>query len=104
MTIILNTDKNIEGHERLESYVKDTVNAELERFNDYVTRIEVHLSDENGDKEGGDDKKCVLEARIKGKQPIAVTSHDDAVERALYSAIEKMQTSLDKIKSKAANH
>ena len=104
MTIILNTDKNIEGHERLENYVKDTISAELERFNDYVTRIEVHLSDENGDKEGGDDKKRVLEARVKGKQPIAVTSHDDAVERALYSAIEKMQTSLDKMKSKASDH
>ncbi len=104
MTIILNTDKNIKGHERLENYVRETITEELERFNDYVTRIEVHLSDENGEKEGGDDKKCILEARVKGKQPIAVTSHDDTVEKALYKAIEKLHASLAKMKSKANEH
>ena len=104
MTIILNTDKHIDGHERLENYVKETIAEELERFNDYVTRIEVHLSDENGEKEGNNDKKCILEARVKGKQPIAVTSHDNAVERALYSAIEKLRASLAKMKDKANEH
>ena len=50
MTIILNTDKNISGNERLDNYVNTTIKEELSRFEDYVTRIEVHLSDENGAK------------------------------------------------------
>ena len=104
MTIQLNTDKNIEGSERLTNYINDTISEELSRFNDYITRIEVHLSDENGAKEGANDKKCVLEARIKNKQPIAATSNADTVEKALSDSLSKIKAAVGKVKSKSADH
>lgn len=58
MKILLNTDKNIKGTETLETAVNDRINYELKRFADKITRIEVHLSDENAHKGGPDDIQC----------------------------------------------
>ncbi len=33
--------------------------------------MEVHRSDENGSKSGQNDKRCVTEARLEGRQPVA---------------------------------
>ena len=57
----------------------------MSRISDHITRVEVHLSDENGDKDGQNDMRCMMEARLEGRQPIAVTHQaatlDEAVER-----------------------
>lgn len=100
MNIQLNTDKNIKGHERLATYVTATIESELARFSDHITRIEAHLSDENGRKEGPNDKRCMLEVRLEKRQPFAVTSHADTVEKALNDAIAKARASMSKIDSK----
>jgi hypothetical protein len=47
----------------------------LARFK--VTRLEVHLADENSDKFGINDKRCLIEARPVNMQPVAVTNHAD---------------------------
>lgn len=94
MNIQLNTDKNIEGHERLEHYIDGLVKDKMARFDSYLTRIEVHLSDENADKDSPDDKKCVLEARPKNMQPIVVTSYADTIEKAINTAIGKLKKAL----------
>jgi ribosome-associated translation inhibitor RaiA len=94
MTIQINTDKNITSNARLEKYIQETISDELSRFSDYITRIEVHLADENGKKEGGNDKRCMIEARLKNKQPIAVTSHASAVEKAVNEALSKLKSAI----------
>ena len=45
MIIQINTDKNIAGDERLESYLNTIIKDELSHFSDNITRIEVHLAD-----------------------------------------------------------
>ena len=45
MLIQLNTDKNIDGNARLESYLNTLIKDELERFNEHMTRIEVQRAD-----------------------------------------------------------
>ena len=50
MKVQINTDKNIEGSERLESYFSTEITRVLSRFDDKVTRIEVHFGDENSAK------------------------------------------------------
>ena len=62
MLIQINTDKNIEGHSRMNEFFSEEIKKELARFDDKITRIEVHLGDENGDKFGKHDKKCMIEA------------------------------------------
>ncbi len=104
MKIQFNTDRNIPGNERLEAYVNSLITDDLERFSDNITRIEVHLSDENGGKEGQNDKRCMLEARIENMQPIAVTSHADTIEAALSDALSKLKSKLETIFGNLIKH
>ena len=104
MEIQFNTDKNIEGKERLENYVKGLITSSLKRFEDRVTRIEVFLSDENSHKESKLDKKCVLEARPNGLKPIAVTCQEDTIEKAINGLIDKMKASLTKVVDRLQSH
>jgi len=73
---------------------------ELERFGEVITRLEVHLSDENGAKTGLKDKRCLLEARQEGKQPIAVTELAETYDMAVAGAVEKMKASLSSIQGR----
>ncbi|MFZ1799097.1 MAG: hypothetical protein WAU24_04475, partial [Chitinophagaceae bacterium] len=67
MTIQINTDKNVQVHEAFETQLDDLLSEELSRFSEHITRLEVHLSDENGNKKGQDDKRCMIEARLEGR-------------------------------------
>jgi ribosome-associated translation inhibitor RaiA len=104
MLVQINTDKNIEGHKRMNDFFEEEVKKDLGRFDDLVTRVEVHLEDENGDKAGKNDKKCVIEARIEKKNPIAVTSHGDTPEKAFYEALHKLKRTLTTEKEKIKAH
>ena len=71
MIIQVNTDSSIEGKRELAQQIETSVGNSLERFGGQVTRVEVHLSDDNSDKKfGTKDKRCLLEARLAGLQPI----------------------------------
>ena len=104
MTIQFNTDNNIKGTEALREPLINLISEELSRFNSHITRIEVHLSDENGNKDGLNDKRCMLEARIEGRQPIAVSNLANNHEDAVSGAIDKLKTSLDTIFGRLMNH
>lgn len=104
MTIQLNTDKNLTIHKEYENKIKDTINDGLSRFDDLITRLEVHLSDENGSKDGLEDKRCLLEARISGKEPIAVTNLGNNYDLALNGAIVKLKSKLETIAGKLKTH
>lgn len=91
MQVQVNTDKNITGGDRLTEIVRSTISTKLHRFGTHVTRVEAHLSDENAHKTHGSDKKCVLEARPAGMQPIAVTHMAATVEQAISGAVDKLE-------------
>ena len=90
MQIQINTDRNIEGHQALTAEVSGVVDSALSRFSDHITRVEVHLSDENGDKPGENDKRCLMEARLEGRQPIAVTHQAATLAQAVDGAADKL--------------
>ena len=52
MKILLNTDTHIESNEALAAQINTVIEQALVHFEKHITRIEVHLSDENGDKKG----------------------------------------------------
>lgn len=104
MTIQINTDKNFTENEKMIAYFKTVIADSLKHYSDHITRVEVHFSDENGSKEGTNDKKCLLEARVEGKQPTAVTAMANTAEEALNSAIEKMVNSLKTTIGQMKNH
>ncbi|MCS4305804.1 ribosomal subunit interface protein [Rheinheimera pacifica] len=101
MQIQINTDRHIKADERLAEFVRDALNSKLNRFTDHVTRIEVHLSDENGStKHEGHDKRCLLEARPEGLDPVAVTEHAATVGQAITGAADKLQRKLSSLVGK----
>jgi ribosome-associated translation inhibitor RaiA len=104
MEILINTDHNIDGGAEMISYFKTEIQEDLERFSEHLTRIEVKISDENGDKSGDKDKKCVLEARLKGMQPIVVTSHEETVKKAVKDATNKLKKSLETVMGRLSDH
>ena len=104
MIIQFNTDNNITGGEKLREPLIALISEELSRFSHQITRVEVHLSDENGPKEGQNDKRCLIEARLEGLKPIAVTNNANTHEQAIEGAVEKLKTSLDTILGRLRNH
>ncbi len=61
MQIQINTDKNVEGSDRLVKFYTTELQNELARFDDKITRIEVHFGDENSEKFSVNDKRCLIE-------------------------------------------
>lgn len=90
MQIQINTDHNIEGHEALADRFRSVVESALSRIGDHITRVEVHLSDENSSKGIQNAKRCVMEARMEGRQPIAVTHEAATLEHAVDGAADKL--------------
>jgi ribosome-associated translation inhibitor RaiA len=88
--VLLNTDRHTEGGEALAMRVQRDVEVALERYSDRISRVEVHVSDENGAKRGEEDKRCMMEARLEGRSPMAVTSHGASVDVAVHSAAAKL--------------
>jgi ribosome-associated translation inhibitor RaiA len=93
--IQINTDENVEGGEALSALVSAEIHARLDRFSEHITRIEVHLSDENGGKSGSFDKRCLMEARLEGRQPEVVTDHAATIEAAYSGAAKKLHRALE---------
>ncbi|MBC7912684.1 MAG: HPF/RaiA family ribosome-associated protein [Pyrinomonadaceae bacterium] len=104
MVIQFHTDHNIAGSERQNAYFNTTIGEALNRFSSHITRLEVHITDENGKKEGKNDQRCMIEARLEGLQPIAVTNHADTIEQAVKGATDKLKASLETILGKLKTH
>lgn len=97
MKIQINTGHDIEGREEMAKQTEAVVESTLGHLAEHITRVEVHLSDENGKKAGSHDKRCMMEARLEGHQPIAVTHEAETIDQAIDGAADKLKSSLDHI-------
>lgn len=103
MIVQFNTDNTIDGDARTQDFFSDLISKKLDRYDEHVTRVEVHISDENGKKEGLSDIKCVLESRFEGRQPITVSAQEATIEKAVSAAIDKAKAALDSFLGKLQN-
>jgi ribosomal subunit interface protein len=91
MQIQINTDHNIEGNQALTEQISGVVENALSRYGEHITQVDVHLSDENSNKKNGiNDMRCLIEAQLKGRQPIAVTHQADTLNKAVDGALDKL--------------
>ncbi|MBK7586135.1 MAG: HPF/RaiA family ribosome-associated protein [Myxococcales bacterium] len=108
MHIQINTDHNIEGRENLADHVRGVVEHALRRFTRQITRVEVHLSAQAGGKSGPDngqdDKRCMMEVRIEGRQPTAVTHQAASVDAAINGAAEKLEKAIERVLERLHAH
>jgi len=102
MQIQINTDHHIEGHEALAAWATGEIKNALSHHREHITRVEVHLSDENGHKSGSLDMRCVMEARLQGRQPLAVTLHAQTLYQAVTGATEKLNHLIESTLGRAA--
>lgn len=91
MQIQVNSDRHIEGLEALVAHVSGVVQSELSLLSDHITRVEVHLSEEGSQ----NDKSCMIEARLEGRQPVAVSDHAATLDQAVDGAAGKLARLLE---------
>ncbi len=101
MHIQVNTDNTIAGREDVIRFVESVVHSKLGNVAEPITRIEVHLQDQNADKRGPDDKRCLVEARLQGRQPVTATNTADNIQSAVTGAVDKLRNVLDRELGKA---
>jgi len=104
MIIQINTDSNITVNGELAEQIRNQVRNSLERYGDQITRVEAHLSDENSNKKSGtEDKRCLLEVRLAGLRPIAVSHQAETVEQAMGGAVDQLVSLIDTTLGKLDN-
>lgn len=91
MQVLVNSDHHIVGGEDLTERVQGVVEGRLDRFVGRITRVEVHLNDLNSLKLGERDKRCVMEARLGGLKPIAVSHEAPTLTEAIHMAADKLE-------------
>ncbi|MDB5841959.1 MAG: putative ribosomal subunit interface protein [Herminiimonas sp.] len=104
MQILVNTADKLMGSTELTRRVNDTVSDALDRFGAQVTRVEVHFGDENSDKPGENDKRCVIEAHLAGHPPNTVRHLASSVEEALNGAVHKLERTIGTTLDRAKDH
>jgi ribosome-associated translation inhibitor RaiA len=95
MFIEFHSDSNVNATDETVAPFRDQINNSLSKYSHQVSSVQVHFSDENGKQGGQDDKRCMIEVRLDGMNPIAVTGRSSSLAQALKLAIDKMKTSLD---------
>lgn len=95
MQVLLNTDHSTADFEALSTHVNAVVGEALNHRRGQITRVEVHVGDENGGKSGPDDKRCMMEARLERRPPIAVTHHADSMESAVSGAARALARAVE---------
>jgi hypothetical protein len=96
MKVQVNTSNDVENKDALESWASDYLNEHLARFEQDITSVEVQMTDENhAARGGGVDKRCMMEARVNGRAPIAVTNFAPDQNLAFRGAADKLAHALD---------
>lgn len=96
MLIQLNTDNQVEGSDEEVRQAESELQRAMARFDKHITRIEVHFQDTNAEKAGSNDKRCMLEARLRGRDPVAVSHTAPTLTAAFHGARDKLTTVLDR--------
>lgn len=95
MKVIVNTDNNITLTDTATGELDTAVQASLDRFDSHLTRVEIHLTDAGAGRDTGDDIRCRLEARPKGRGPEFATHNAATSNAAVSGALRKLTQVLD---------
>jgi ribosome-associated translation inhibitor RaiA len=104
MQVQVNHDNNVRIGEEVADRLTQVLESSLAQFADRITRVEMHLGDENAGKHGDSDKRCMLEARLANLAPIAVTHQAESLQMAFEGALEKLDRALGNAIGKLQAH
>ena len=102
MQVHINSDNHVDLNEHSVQHWQTEITAALKRFSDWITRVEVQLTDENSRaKSGSDVIRCVMEARPAGRQPVSIEVRAASVEQAIRTGTNTLERRLDSASDKA---
>jgi hypothetical protein len=104
MQIQVRTSNGVENKDSLDRWASDFLQEALARFSQDITRVEVQLRDVNAGKKGPGDKRCMLEARISGRDPVAATHLAPSQDEAFRGATQRLIHLLDHTLGKLERH
>jgi ribosome-associated translation inhibitor RaiA len=96
MQFQFNSDNHVHGSEALAARVEQIARARLSRVEARITRVEVHVGDENGARNVGADKRCSVEIRPTGMDPITASQTASSIETAVVGATDKVLAAFDR--------
>lgn len=102
MQVIINSKNQVDVNENLIQEWQSEITESLQRFSDWVTRVEVHLSDENSQAKGGlHDIRCLMEARPANHQPVSIEVRAASVDQAIVDGTSTLERRLGTMVDKA---
>ncbi|MDB5883419.1 MAG: hypothetical protein JWP43_3297 [Ramlibacter sp.] len=104
MHVQVNTGNGMQNKDTLDRWAQEFLNESLARFQQDITRVEVQLADENSGKKGAADKRCMLEARLTGHEPVVVNHHGETQDEAFRGATHKLMRALEHTFGKLDRH
>ncbi len=100
MKIQIQTDNHVQNDPSVTQHVERSLDAQVGHLASEITRIEVHLSDVNGQRRGEDDRVCRIEARLAGSAPLAVSDAAATTAGAVTGAARKLRHAIDHARGK----
>ena len=104
MQFQFNSDSSVMGTDDVAERIEAQVREKLTRFEERLTRLEVHVHNEHHHTHGNDDKGCTIDARPRGGTPIGVPEHGSSVAAAARKAARAMAPRLTRLFGKEAKH
>ena len=104
MQIQINGDNHLESSAARDDWARGVVQEAMGHFAGHVTRVEVHLSDENAGKGGAALMRCTMEARVNGRPPVAVSNDAAGLDAAVNGAAQKLVRATEHAVGRADKH
>jgi len=96
--------QDVELPDPLRTFIEKKLTDTLAHVAERLTRVDVHLKDLNSQGKHGIDKRCTLEARPRGMDPVAVEVDADTAKDAVHHAAEKLERALQHRFDKRKTH
>ena len=88
----------------ISDHVTKQVNRALKHTAKRITRVEVHLRDDKQKRGGPSDKRCTMEARIAGQQPIATSDSHNDLYQVITQAADKLSRAVQRKLERSESH
>ncbi len=86
---------DVQVTDAIEQHIHDSLEQALKHHPERVTRIEVHLRDDASKRQGVKDKRCKIEVRLAGLDPLAVEGDSDDLYDAIKQAAGKAKRAVE---------
>lgn len=95
---------DIEKSDALGEHIETHLQRALRHYEDRFLRVDVHIHDDKAGRHGSDDKRCVIEGRPSGGEPLAVEHHGDDFYATATEAVKKFERAVHHFVERQREH